>query len=150
VLLLPGKAALRPEDPDRERVLLADADLRRGERPGRAVLQLEEDHAVVVERPARDPRSEHREQRLDARAGDVLGEVRRVRPDVPHRAARTGELRIDAPARLLLSGRFELVAEPALEVLDVDLADLAELARLHEVRRLAHHRVAGVVVRDAE
>ena len=58
--------------------------------------------------------------------------------------------RIGAPGRLLLAGLLEPRGQPVLRVLDLHHAQLAELARLDPRARLAHHRMAGVVVGQAE
>ena len=73
-----------------------------------------------------------------------------MRADVAERAAGAGALRIGAPLGLLLAGGLGRVGQPVLRVLDLHEADLAELAVLHHLARVAHHRIAGVVVRQGE
>ena len=85
----------------------------------------------------------------DLQAGDVFGEILRVRADVADAAGGAAPLRVGAPGGLLLPARFEPRGEPALRIFDDDLADLAELAGGDHLARLLHERVAGVVVGEA-
>ena len=70
--------------------------------------------------------------------------------DVADAATDPGALRVRPPVRLLLAFRFELGGEPTLGILDDDLPDPAELAAADPVAGLLDHRVAGVVVGQAE
>ena len=54
-------------------------------------------------------------------------ELFRVGADVSDGPADPGASRVRSPARLLVARRFQLAGQPALVVLDDDLADLAEL-----------------------
>ena len=74
----------------------------------------------------------------------------RVRPDVAHAAAAPAAGGIRAPLGLLHARPFETGGEPALRVLDDDLAQPAEIALPHEVAGQLHHRIAGVVVGQGE
>jgi hypothetical protein len=67
-------------------------------------------------------------------------------PMSPMQPAGAGALGIGAPGRLLLAGGLQARGQPALRVLDHDLADLAQLAGGHQVAGFLHQRVAGVVV----
>ena len=86
----------------------------------------------------------------DVPARDRRGEVLGVRADVAHRAGDARARRVGAPRGLLVPGRLEPRREPALAVLDDDLAQLAQLAARDHVARVPDERVAGVVVGDAE
>src|SRR5207248_5089712 len=55
-----------------------------------------------------------------------------------------------APRGLFLARGLEPLGQPVLRVLDLDHADLAQLASRDHSARLTHHRVAGVVVRHRE
>ena len=73
-----------------------------------------------------------------------------VGADVAHAAGAPAAPRIGAPLGLLHAGPLEAGGEPALRVLDDDLAQPAEVARPHEVAGQLHHRIAGVVVGEGE
>ena len=137
-------------DPDRQRVLLVDRDLRGVEDAAGAAREAQEHVAVVLQRPAVDERGQVGAQGLDAKPGDRLGEVLGVRSDVADAATDAGALRVGAPVRLLLALRFEFGGEPALRILDDDLAHPAELTAADPVPGLLDHRIAGVVVGQAE
>ena len=69
--------------------------------------------------------------------------------DVADAAGGAAALGVGAPAGLLLAGGLEPRGEPALRVLDDDLANLAKSPGGDEVAGLLHQRVAGVIVREA-
>jgi hypothetical protein len=56
---------------------------------------------------------------------------------------------LPSPAGLFLAGRFQPSGEPALRVLDDDLADFAELAGGDHVTCFFYERVAGVIMGEA-
>src|SRR2546425_12484166 len=68
----------------------------------------------------------------------------------PEAAAGPRTLRIDPPAGLFVPRVFQLGGQPVLHILRLDDADGAQLAGRHHLARLTHHRVARVIVRDAE
>ncbi len=78
----------------------------------------------------------------DPVAGDELGEVAPVRPDVGERARRAAELGVDAPVVVVGA------KQPVLEVGAVDEVDGAALAARDALARLAHGRVVAVGERD--
>src|SRR5206468_2938025 len=85
--------------------------------------------------------------RLEA-SGNVLGEILGVRADVADAAGGAAALRVGTPGRLLLAGGFETRGQPALRVLDHDLANLAEFASSNHVARFFDERITGVIVRE--
>jgi hypothetical protein len=90
------------------------------------LLVADEAVAVVVEPAAFHEGGEVGADFLDLEAGDVAGEVGGVGADVAHAAggaARFGSVR---QAACLLVGALEGL-EPALRILDDDLADVAEV-----------------------
>jgi hypothetical protein len=115
-----------------------------------AVLETQQDIAVIIEAAARH---EHREIRADAfqlqsrHGGD---EVFRVGADVADRAGQAAARRVRSPVGLLLSAGFEVRRKPALVVFDDDLAHGADRPARDHVAGFAHHGIARVVVRHAE
>ena len=82
--------------------------------------------------------------------GDEARQMVRVGPDVAQHQ-RGGALRgVEAPVRGGIPVGLGRPREVALDVLDVDLADRAERAVPHHRAGVADHRVAGVVVGQAE
>ena len=73
-----------------------------------------------------------------------------MRPDVAQRAGHARPRRIRAPRRLPVPARLERRREPALQVLQLDAADLPQPTLAHERPRVLDHRVAAVVVRERE
>ena len=148
-VLVPLDAALLAIDADVQIILLTDADLRTVEHAFRAAFETQQHVGVVIQLAAFDEAGEVRGEFGNFEAGDVLREVFRVRADVAHAAARAAALRVRAPGRLLLSTLLQARGQPALGILDDDLADLAELAGGDHGARFLHERIAGVVVRQA-
>ena len=72
-----------------------------------------------------------------------------MRADIAGAADRTGPRRIGPPRGLLVIGGQRL-RQPVLDIFDMDLPDDAEGAVAHHGPRLAHHRIGGEGVGDAE
>ena len=73
-----------------------------------------------------------------------------MRADVANATRSAGGLRVRAPGGLHLAGLLQKLIQPALRILDNDLADLAEIALLDHVLGQLDHGVGGVVVHQAE
>ncbi|HNJ98909.1 MAG TPA: hypothetical protein PLV13_12340, partial [Ilumatobacteraceae bacterium] len=99
---MPFERLLVAIDPDREAVLLADRDLAGVQDALRALAEVEQAVAVVIEPAALDERRQVGADLLDVEARDVLRHVRRVRADVADAAGRAALLRVRAPRCLLL------------------------------------------------
>ena len=150
MLLVPFQAGLLAVDPDREVVLFADGDLAGVQDALGPVVELEQAVAVVVHLASLDEGRQIGADVRDLQAGDVLGQVRGVGADVADAAAGAGLLGVGPPTGLHLAGLLEGRGQPALRVLHDDLADLAQIALSHHVAGQLDHRVAGVVVHQAE
>src|SRR5438128_1437683 len=81
------EAALAAVDAQAQVVLVAGRDLARPERAARAAGEAQQDLDVVVESPAGDEGAQLGAQLADLEAGDVAGELERVRADVADAAA---------------------------------------------------------------
>jgi hypothetical protein len=127
-------------------VLFTHRDLRAVQDALGTALEAEQHVAVVIELAAFDEGGQVGGQFADLQAGDVLGEVLCMGADVADAAGRTAALGVGAPGGLLLAGSLDSSGEPTLRVLDHNLADLPQLARVHQVASFFHQRVAGVVV----
>ena len=143
---MPLESAEFAIDADGEVVLLAHGDLGRVEDALRAVVEAEEDIAVVIQRAALNEGGEVGGEFLDVETGDELREVFGMGADVAEATGCAGFGRIGAPGSLLLAGFLEASGEPALRVFHDDLADFSELAGVHHVTGFFDERVAGVVV----
>src|SRR5262249_46698935 len=113
----------------------------------RTVVEADGGDAVVVKRPTGLERLQETGDLLGQEPGDVAAEVVGVRADVAEAARGAGLLRVGTPLGLLLVGRLEPRAQPALDVTTTDGVDLAELAAEHHLAGLANERIACVVVR---
>ena len=71
-------------------------------------------------------------------------------PISPRAPGRPALGRVGPPGGLLAPRLLGRRGEPALRVLHDDLAQLPQLAGAHDVPRQLHHRIAGVVVHQAE
>ena len=145
--LAPFEGGLVAVDLHDEVVLLAGGDLAGEDESAHAVGEAEHHAAVVVE-----PASGHEGREVggdleDGHSGDELDDVLGVGADVGHASGDAGLLGIDAPGGLLAGVGG---GEPAQGVLHVDLPDLAQGAAGDQLSGLADHRVAGVVVEEAE
>ena len=100
---------------------------------------------VVLQLVATAERREVGADRFDLESGDVPREMPRVEADVPDGRRDARDLGIEPP-----HADPRRAGEPPLRILGDDLLDLAELALAHQLARLLHHRVAGVVVRQRE
>ncbi len=129
---------------------MTDANLRGPDQRLRAVAELAVDREVIVQRAALDERFELRRNLRDVESGDKAQLHEGVRADVAAAAAAAGEFRIRAPGGLLLACRLELRGQPALEVIAIHPADVAEQALLDDVAREARGPVAEVGVSDAK
>ena len=70
--------------------------------------------------------------------------------DVAHASGGPRTRGIGAPLGLLVAARFLRLRKPTLDVLRDHPAHVAQRAGTHQMARLLHHRIAGVVVRQAE
>ena len=70
--------------------------------------------------------------------------------DVAHHQRRAAALRVEAPGQGAARRRVAFMRFAALHVLDLNQADGAELSGIDHRPGLPHHRVAGVVVGQAE
>ena len=85
-----------------------------------------------------------------SQAGDEAGEIVGVGADVAERSRRGRCAPGRCASRLLLAGVLKRRGEPVLRIFDLDHAELAELAGGDHLARLPDHRIAGVVVGQAE
>src|SRR5262245_54078639 len=74
--------------------------------------------------------------------------MERVHADVAHAAAQTRALRVEPPDRLLLPAPVDGLREPALRVLDEDLAHGAELTGAHALGGLDDEGVGAIRMRE--
>src|SRR5690606_14731593 len=148
LLLPPFERAAVAVDAQHEAVLLADADLAREQHAVRIVVEARPRRAVAAGRTAGPGPGQVTADRRDLEPRHVLGGVGRVHADVAEAAARPRLRGIEAPAGLLVPFALERRREPALRVLDDDLADLAERTGGDARGRFAHHRIGGVDVRQ--
>ena len=150
LLLLPLDRAERAGHAQAQVVLHAGVDLRRHQHATGAVGEAQQQVGIVVEGSARHQRAEVGAQALDLQAGDRGDQVLRVRADVADGARRPTARGVQTPAGLLVAAVLERGGEPALAVLAHHLAQRAQFAGRHHGTRLPHHRIATVVVGDAE
>ena len=150
LLLAPVQRAGAAEDAQAQVVLATHGDLRGHEHAARPALEAQQQAGVVVELASRHEGAEVGAQALELQTGDGGDQVLGMRADVAQCAGRATAGRVGAPAGLLVVAALELGGQPALVVLDHHLAHLADRAGGHQRARLAHHRVAAVVVGHAE
>jgi len=150
VLLMPFEPLFFAVDPDCEVVLFTDGYLACVQDSSCAVVEAKQAVAVVVEPAALDEDAQICADLFDLEACDIFGEVLGVRADVTHTAGPSALLGIGSPGGLLLARLLQSRGQPALRILNDDLADLADLAAADEVSGELDHRVAGVVVHQAE
>src|ERR1041385_6256896 len=81
---------------------------------------------MILDGPAFDEDFEIGRQFRDLQARDITQLHEGMRSDVAAATRAAGFLGIDAPGGLLLTGIFELGGEPALEVIGINPADIAE------------------------
>ena len=86
----------------------------------------------------------------DLEACHEADEIVCVRADIAHDERWPAPHGVVAPGERAVSVRISLAGPAALDVLDLDQLDHSEQAIGHHRFRLADHRVAGVVVREAE
>ncbi len=115
-----------------------------------AVAELAVDGEVVVEHAAFDERLELRAHFRHVEAGDVAQLHERVGADVAPAARSACSLRVYPPRCLLESGVLDLGGEPALDVVAVHPAHVAEQPAAHDVAGQAAGPVADVGVRHGE
>ncbi len=150
VLLAEGQPGLAAVDAHAQRVLVARCDLARPQHALRTFGVAQQHMGVVVQPPARHEGVEVGADLGQIEADDEPRQVLGMRADVAQRPAGAGLRRIDAPSRLLLTRRLQIGAEPVLRVFGLHHADLAQFTGGDHLARLAHHRVAAVVVRQCE
>ncbi len=149
LVLMPLEAATFAVHTNVKVVFLAHRNLRTVQHALGSAGETEQHIAIIIEFTSTDKCGEICSELLDFQAGDVLCKVLGVRADVPDAAGGTASLRVRAPAGLFLAGQLQPSGEPALRVLDDDLANLAELAGGDHVTRFFHERVAGVIMGKA-
>ncbi|MNL25655.1 hypothetical protein D3C87_1471430 [compost metagenome] len=117
-----------------------------------AALRLEAHHhmGVVVELAARHKTVEIGGKLFQLQPGDEGAEIIGMRADVAGRAAGARAGRIGAPGRLLLARLLDILRQPVLRIFHLHQPDRADVAVLNHLARLAHHRIAGVVVGEHE
>ncbi len=150
LFLVPFQPALAAVDPDGQRVLVVDRDLAGIEDATSAIVEAQQQVGVVLERLVVHKHAEVGTQRSDALTGDVLSQLECVGTDVAQAATAAGAQRIELPRLVFDAGRGKIAGQPALWVLDHDLADAAQFAAQHAGPCLLHHRIATVVVGQAE
>src|SRR5262249_18738912 len=84
------------------------------------------------------------------KAGDEAEQIVGVYPYVAKAARGAGPLRVGLPREPLLLLGSPPAAQGALQIPDADGIDLTQVAAADHGPRLAHERVAGVVVRHRE
>ena len=105
---------------------------------------------VVVDPPAGHERLQLRRKPLDLRLGGEGHQIEGVRADIANGPARARLLGIGAPRGLLHALAFEVLAQPVLDILDMDQPQLAQIPGLDHGPRLPDHGVASVVVGQHE
>ena len=141
-----------PIDADPQVVLVPDGDLRREQHAADAALEAQQQVAVVVEAPAL-----HERRQVGADVGRswrpviVAARFSACEPMSPIAPADAGARRVGAPVRLLVGrSRSSSVASQPWLYSTTTLRTSPSSPRAHHVARLAHQRVARVVVGHAE
>ena len=151
MLLVPLDGGFGAVNADVQVVFVAGGNLRGEEHAAGAAFVADEHAAVVIERPTGDEGVEVGGDLFELEAGDVAGEVFRVRSDVAHAVGNAGDARVHPPVGDRAVGLFlERGDGIALWIFGDDLEDAAELAGLHHGAGFLDHRIAGVVVRQGE
>jgi len=131
LFLTPLQAALVAVEADLQGVLLTGAYLA-GEQHAAGILLGGEQHgAIVVQRTTRHMGRQVRADTLDTLTTDEFRQAEGVGADIANATALPGQLRVAAPGGLPVALPGEIVAEPALWVFDVQLAQSANRAGLH-------------------
>ena len=112
----------------------------------RATVKSQQHLGVVVKPAAVDDAAQLGAQRAHALGAHMLGQLEGMAADVADAGPRTGLRRVGAPAGLLLALLLDGLGQPVLQVFHLHQAQLAQRPALDPLARLAHHRVAGVVV----
>ncbi len=117
---------------------------------GAVVVFHQRDGVVFERRPAAHEALPRAQEPLDLELRrDHLGDVERVRAEIAEHVARAGELGIDAPS----GGRIALLDRSAVEAvreLQVDEANVAELAIRDHRPRLLDHLMSRIAIHDAD
>ena len=143
--LVPFQSALVAMDAKRQTMLGTRRRIGHPQGAACAVVIVHERCDVVVHRAARARGTHVGKKGLHSQAAHIGAQVEGVGADVQQHQRAAQARRVHAPA-----GGGRGIGQIALHILQMDLPDGAQLAALHHVARLAHHRVAGVAVGDAE
>ncbi len=151
-LLHPLDRALRPRDAEPQAVLDTSCRLGDPERSSGTVVETEQRSGIVVDESIRDDVADVGADLRDLESGDVSHEVVSVRSDVAHDQRRSATDRVVTPGHRVGLGSVGVAFGrlAALHVLDLDELDRPEQTVGHHGSRLAHHRIARVVVGQAE
>ena len=149
-LLHPLEGAAHPRHPKPEAVLDPGSSLRHPERAAGAVVEAEQGTGVVVDESVGHDVADLRGDGADLESGDEAQQVVRVGADVTHHQRRPTLDRVVAPRQCTLGIGVAFGGLAALHVFDLDQLDLAELAVGDHGPGLTHHRIARVVVGQAE
>src|SRR5947208_2622445 len=106
--------------------------------------------SVVVRLPTWHDAGQLGRNFADFQAGDKAGQVMGVCPQVPNDAGFPGNAGRGAPDRLLVSFSLQQRRSPTGSMLDLHDPDLAQFSITNHITGLTYHRIASIVVSNAE
>ena len=105
---------------------------------------------IVIDPPPRHEALQVGAERLQLQPADKAGQVIGMGADVADAAAGAGARRVGAPFGLFRPGGLQRLGQPVLRIFHLHHPQLAQFARRHHLARLAHHRIAGIVMGQDE
>ena len=137
-------------DAQLQTVLVADRHLARPQHAARPPLVAQQNLHIVVELATRHESRELRKQLIGLKSCDERGEIVGMRAEVANAATGPRSLRIGAPFGLLAAGKLGPCRQPVLRILGLHDTDRTELAGDNHRPCLPDHRIACVIVGEAE
>src|SRR5450631_405566 len=128
IFLLPIERSIFAIHSQSQAISLTRRNLRCHQHSARAVVEAQQRRAIVVQRPALHNRAKCGVQLRHLKAGYVFNQVKSMSPDIADASTGSVQFRVGTPCRLLLAGGLYGMTQPALQILNGNLADSAKFA----------------------